>query len=303
VPLSYALVTPARDEVANLRRLAICVLAQTRRPDKWAIVDDGSSDGTLEVARELEANHAWVTVVARPAAGAIADGRRAGRPLLAFRAGVAAVGGDVDVIVKLDADVTMAPDHCERLVAAFAEDPELGMASGTRWELERGAWRLRHVTGTSVEAQCRAYRMPCLEQALPYEPRFCWDGIDEVRANVLGWRTAVLPSLQFRHHRPVGQRDGRRRHAWVMVGRSSHYMGYRPTYLAARSLFHARREPSALLAIWSYAIAALAGTPRHADPGVRAYVRRQQQLRRLPLRAREALGRASRPLPAEPPSA
>jgi hypothetical protein len=43
--------------------------------------------------------------------------------------------------------------------------------------------------------------------------------------------------------------------------------------------------------LWGYAQAAAAGEPRCADDAVRGYVRRQQSLRRLPLRAREAFGR------------
>jgi poly-beta-1,6-N-acetyl-D-glucosamine synthase len=292
----YAVVTPARDEVENLQRLARCLAAQTLRPRAWVIVDDGSTDGTLDAARALARRHAWISVVARGAPGvAVADARRAGRPLLAFDAGVAAIGPEPEVIVKLDADVTIEPAHFEPLMTAFAADPALGIASGTRCELERGAWRRRHLTGTSVEGPCRAYRARCLEQIRPLEARFYWDGIDEVMANVLGWRTAVLPEPTFRHHRPMGERDGARVRAAVLEGRGSRYMGYRPSYLVIRSLYWARRDPAAVAMIYGYLAAALSAEGRHADPRVRAYVRRQQRLRRLPLRAREALGGPRRP--------
>ena len=40
--LTYAIVTPARNERDNLRRLADSVCGQTHLPAEWVIVDDGS---------------------------------------------------------------------------------------------------------------------------------------------------------------------------------------------------------------------------------------------------------------------
>ena len=68
-------------------------------------------------------------------------------------------------------------------------------------------------------------------------------------------------------------------------------MGYRFTYLFARALYQARRDPAQLTMIVSYLRAALRREERCADADVRAHLRNQQRLRRLPVRAREALGR------------
>jgi hypothetical protein len=70
-------------------------------------------------------------------------------------------------------------------------------------------------------------------------------------------------------------------------------MGYRVWYLVARTVFRAVREPSALAMLAGYARAAAKRSPRCDDRSALDYLRSQQQLRRLPLRAREALGRAS----------
>jgi hypothetical protein len=67
-------------------------------------------------------------------------------------------------------------------------------------------------------------------------------------------------------------------------------MGYRPSYLLLRSLFRARRDPTALAMIWGYASAALRREPRYRNDCVRAYLRDQQRLRRVAMRAREARG-------------
>jgi biofilm PGA synthesis N-glycosyltransferase PgaC len=285
---SYATITPARDEAENLARLAECVVSQTRKPSVWVIVDSGSVDATLSVARELAAEHAWIRVRSLPGE---AVPRRGGPVVRALMAGIAKLGDAPDIVVKLDADTSMAPDYFERLMAEFAADPRLGIASGGRLEMDGGCWRRRNLTGTSVEGMCRAYRWACFLDVSPLEERMGWDGLDEMKANGLGWTTRTFRDLPFLHHRTIAARDTSQIGAWVSQGRANHYMGYRPTYMLLRTALHVRRDIGAAALMWGYVGAALRGTRRCPDAGVRDHVRRQQSFRSLPARAREAVAR------------
>jgi biofilm PGA synthesis N-glycosyltransferase PgaC len=288
VSLTYALVTPARDEADNLRRLGASLLAQTVLPCEWVVVDNGSADETPDVVAGLAAGRPWIRFL-RVRGDAAA---RPGAPVVrAFHSGLAALSSAPDVVVKLDADVSFEPDYFERLLAAFAADPRLGIAGGRCDELEGGVWSERRVTAGHVRGAARAYRWDCLQDVLPLEEGMGWDGIDGLKATARGWKTGLVPGLAFRHHRAVGERDGARRARWLAQGRGSWAMGYRPAYLVVRTLFRARRDPAALAMLWGYAAAALRRAPRLADPAARAELRRRQSLRSLPLRAREALGR------------
>ena len=68
-------------------------------------------------------------------------------------------------------------------------------------------------------------------------------------------------------------------------------MGYRFSYLFLRTLYRALRERAALMILWGYLAAAWRREPRFDDEPVRAYLRREQSMARLPARIREALGR------------
>jgi poly-beta-1,6-N-acetyl-D-glucosamine synthase len=288
---SYAVITPVRDERENLPRLAESLAAQTERPRTWLIVDNGSQDGTIELASSLAAEHAWIEFLSVPGAAAAERGAPIVRSL---HAGIDALAKDAPgFVVNVDADISMEPDYFAQLLDRFGADPELGIASGSALELQDGDWRQRHVTGSTVWGASRAFRWACLQEILPFEERVAWDGIDEFKANARGWRTLAFEDLPFKHHRREGERDGSWR-ARRNQGHAAYYVGYRPWYLVLRSLFNARREPASLGMIAGYVSAFVRREPRSGDLAARAYLRRQQSVRHLRLRTLEATGRRDR---------
>ena len=275
--LSYAIVTPVRTDARNLRRLAASVDAQTRLPTCWVIVDNGSEDETVEVARGLTTTRDWVKLICirgeeQPVPGA---------PIVrAFHAGLRELAEVPEVVVKLDADTSMGADHFEQLTAAFVKDSSLGIASGVCLELdEAGEWRGFPVALGHVRGAVRAYRRECLMAVLPLEERVGWDGIDGWKAAVHGWTTRMLPDLAFYHHRALGARDGAPVVRWRTQGRAAWFMGYRFSYLLLRTLHRARKDRAAFGMLDGFVRAALRREPRYADVEVRSYVSRSQSLR------------------------
>ena len=136
----------------------------------------------------------------------------------------------------------------------------------------------RTKTEGSVWGATRAYRADCLQDVLAMEPCMGWDGLDELRAQLRGMRTQTFTDLPFRHHRPEGGRELSSLHQGEALGRASWYMGYRPTYLAMRALYRARREPAAVAMLWGYAAAAARRAPRCPDRLLVGELRRRQRL-------------------------
>jgi glycosyltransferase involved in cell wall biosynthesis len=289
VSVSYAVVTPLHDEAENLPRLAECMHAQTVRPQVWLLVENGSTDATPELARDLAEQHPYIRLVT---AGSI-PGTERGTPIVhALHRGLRELEPFPEAVGQLDADLSFSDSYFEELLRELERDPGLGIISGTCFERSRGEWRERFSTGASAWGAARVYRRACLEQILPLEPRTGWDAIDVAQANALGWRTGTFRHLPFYHHRREAAREQSRWSAWAAQGRVSYFLGYRPTYLVLRSLFRAVRDPAALGLIGGYASDTVRRRPRCTRPGVCDWVRRQQRLRSLARRAAEARGTA-----------
>ena len=56
----YIAITPARDEEQFLPGLITSMAAQTRLPERWIVIDDGSADGTAQILDDAAREHRWI---------------------------------------------------------------------------------------------------------------------------------------------------------------------------------------------------------------------------------------------------
>lgn len=109
------IIIPAYNEAATLAETIRSLRAQTLTPEEIIVVDDGSADGTGDVARSF-----GVTVVRPPAN----TGSKAGAQTFALDR------VRTEYAVAIDADTTLEPDALERLLPAF-DDPRVAAACGS----------------------------------------------------------------------------------------------------------------------------------------------------------------------------
>ena len=109
---SLLVVSPVYNEALHLDRTARALAAQERPPDRWIIVDDGSQDDTLAIARRWERELHFVTVLSAPQEGpAGCDNLALAKDARAFNLGLREAGWrGFTHIGKLDGDVEL-PAH------------------------------------------------------------------------------------------------------------------------------------------------------------------------------------------------
>ncbi|MGH2940696.1 MAG: glycosyltransferase [Solirubrobacterales bacterium] len=273
------LITPCRDEAEHLERTLASVAAQTRPPDLWLIIDDGSTDSTPEILTRWAARLPYLELVRtrRPAARPGSDGLAAAAEAVAFNQALHSVAvAEFSHVGKLDADIELAPDYFQRLLDRFAVEADLGIVGGQLLEDHGRGWQPTGGPDHHVRGALKLYRRDCLE-ALGggIEQRLGWDTIDEVEARMRGYRTRTLSQPTARHLRPVATRGGILR-GRARLGRAAYILRYTPWWVAAKSAQVALKRPYVLSGVayfWGY-LRAAAGDRRNRveDPEFARFV-------------------------------
>jgi len=272
----YVVITPVRNEERYVEETIRSMVNQTISPAEWILVDDGSVDRTPEILEKHSGDVPWLSVVTRPDRGFRSSG---GGVVDAFSSGYEQLrSGDWGFIVKLDADLAFEPDYFEQCLQRFTEEPQLGIAGGTIESVGKDGIRRERHPEFHVRGATKIYRRAAWEEIGGLINAPGWDGIDEIQANKLGWRTRTFPDLTLTQLKPTGSAEGQWRD-WLKGGEGCYQIGYHPLFLLARSVAQARRRPylvasAGLLA--GYLRAWLRHLPRAADADTVAYVREQQ---------------------------
>jgi glycosyltransferase involved in cell wall biosynthesis len=123
-----SIVTPVHNGADYLRECIDSVLAQTYENWEYVIVENCSTDRTLEIAREYEARDARIRVTAPPDfVGAVENANRAMREISA----------DSKYTKVLHADDWLFPECLERMVELAEANPSVGIVSAYRLEETR----------------------------------------------------------------------------------------------------------------------------------------------------------------------
>ncbi len=198
----YILISPVRNEEKYVTRTLDSVIAQTCKPVQWIIVDDNSDDGTTAILEEYAKRVDWIKVLKVQRTGE----RQPGSPVIrAFNVGYALVRDvDFDFIVKLDCDLALPSDYFEQLIAKFHADQNLGIASGVYVEEKRNGWAEVKMPPYHAAGASKMIRRACFEDIHGFTASRGWDTIDEIKAQMSGWRTSHFEDLYFYHLKPEG---------------------------------------------------------------------------------------------------
>lgn len=280
------IISPVRNEAAHLERVARAIEAQTRPPDLWILVDDGSDDGTPELLRRIAARMPNVRTMATPPHFTADRGDRhavAAAPR-AFNHALATVDPrEYSHIGKLDGDIELPPDYFERLLAEFDADPRLGVGGGVLSEPDGDGWRPAHAAPHHVRGALKLYRRECFEAIGGIRERLGWDGIDQTYARMHGYTTRSFPALVGRHHRPLGSADGAMR-GMLRRGEVHYVLGFSPGWVLLRTVRDATTRPYLVRGgafLWGYLRAAWRRAPRVEDEAYRRFMRRDERRRLL----------------------
>lgn len=194
-----AIVIPAYNVGPYLSDTIDSVMAQTVEDWITIVVDDGSTDDTLEVAKRAADRDTRILVSTQGNAGLVG----------ARNAGILLLPDDVELVLFLDGDDLLTSDCLEVLQTALRAAPSSVAAAGTSVLFDHGApvpdvpvestfgFR-RHVV---TERWCRRLRA---DEATPFESFVIWVNI-ATAGSVLIRRTALDRAGPFPPEVPIGE--------------------------------------------------------------------------------------------------
>ncbi len=276
-------ISPIRNEAAHIEQVVAAVAGQERPPDLWLIVDDGSADGTAELAERLVADLPFARLLRTPENHTADRGDRlaAGGPSRAWSYGFGQVEPeDFEFVANLDGDIVLPPHYLATMLKRFGRQPNLGIAGGAVTELRDGTWCATPASQDHPTAPARIYRRTCLEAIGGMPEHLGADVVTAVYARMHGSGTRTFVDLPVRHLRPIGAAQGTR-HGLERQGRREYILHHRLPWAAGRALKIALTvRPYGLSGLWhltGYLRAAFGDAERVPDPEFAAFARRERR--------------------------
>jgi glycosyltransferase involved in cell wall biosynthesis len=242
---NYILVTSAKNEEALLPQLINSVVNQNKLPTIWVIVNDGSHDKTENIIIEASQKHLWIRLLSRN------DGPHHGlRYSEALREGFDLAiqicqqeNKTYSYLALIDADMSVQPDHFEKMVAYLKENPALGLAScGIYYYNQQGHLMLEPCRLDWPRGPQRLWRRECYEQSGGQPIAKSADSVGNVKAKSAGWQIACLTDVVGIVHRKTGSTKGYWNHC-KYAAESAYYLHYHPLLVLLKMFLFMFQRP------------------------------------------------------------
>jgi len=225
-------VISARNEVKYLDNSINSLRSQTITIERVVVVNDGSTDGTGDLARNL-----GCTVVDLP----FHNENFVGRPELAerFNVGLKVAGEEnVDYVLIVGADHLLPPDYVEKLVLRMEANPRLVVASG--------CIKGEPIVESAPRGSGRLVRASFWKKVngMQYPVVWGWESWLCLKAQQLGYETMCFKDIVTEISRPTGLRKSSN------LGKAMYALGYHWTYVLGRSLLTFLKSPRAGLSMF-----------------------------------------------------
>jgi len=274
----YVLITTAKDEERFVGPMLESVAAQSLRPLRHVVVDDGSRDATPKIVQSLAAKEPFIRLKKKDGTNA----RSFGSKVDAFQAAYEDLKNlQFDFVGCLDADITLPADYYQRIIEKMALAPTLGLASGLCLQKYDGRCLKVMSNSRHVPGALQLFRRRCFDAIGGYQ-RVTVAGVDslaEIKARMLGWETRSFEDIHGYHHKPIGSATGGGLRTSCRRGMTDYLLGKHPLYVLAKGVRRLAAPPYVLGSaahLWGFFSLLLANSPLDVTEDVKTYVRAEE---------------------------
>lgn len=255
----YIVVTPAKNEENNLLDVADSLIKQTIKPKLWLIVDDGSTDGTPVITKNLEYKYNWIKTIRLPP-----------RPRdITFHYAYVCKRGfdyiieycekiaiDYEFIGLLDADTVLVNNYFGNLINEFKKDKNLGIASGGIYYNINGKLKWLKGFENLPAGTGRVWRKDCFFDTGGYLVEPSPDSISNVKAVLRGWKTRKFKHIIAVQKRWTSSAEGLWK-GYKINGKMAYYLNKHPILVLLNTIYFATKKPHymSLAFLYGYLVA------------------------------------------------
>jgi glycosyltransferase involved in cell wall biosynthesis len=229
---NYLVVTPAKNEMKMLPDLINDIVNQSTKPVIWVIVDDGSSDKTWSIIKNIEKEFSWVRGIrlgSRQGAGyAHEQYKKVVRNGVEYAIDYCNKHNLIYQFIGIvDADIHLERRYFEKIINVFYTNPKVGVASGYMYNLITKEKESDSDTSlnSSTEIKCIAggalvFRKSCYETIGGFQ-----DHVPSlIKAHLRNWGIEECPTAIAFHRRKSWSREN----YLYSAGNFMYYLNYHP---------------------------------------------------------------------------
>ena len=241
--MNYYIVIPTYNEEKFIALTLQSIVEQTVLPSKVVVVNDGSTDKTVEIVNSFVEKYSFITAVNKSSDAIHLPGSKV---IQAFQKGLETLDDNYDIMVKIDADLIFPSNYFETIIKHFQSDERIGMVGGFCYIEKNGEWILENLTDKDhIRGALKAYRKEAFKEIGGLKPAMGWDTVDELLCKFYNWKVVTDESLHVKHLKPTGASYNKA--ARYKQGEAFYSLGYGFFITAIASLKLALRKGKPLL--------------------------------------------------------
>lgn len=221
--MNILIIIPVFNEENNIKKCIKSLQNQTYELSKIVLVNDGSTDNTLKIIRDISDKFKNIEIidfknsVSKPIPGK--------KIIKAFNQGLNQNKIKYDYIGKFDGDLILPKNYFEVMIKEFKKNKKLGLVSGVIASINNNSWNIEEMYDKDhVRGGTKLYTHESFQKIGGLKESIGWDTLDEMLLRYYGYEIKVIKNVITKQLRKTGDRYSKNK--YKNQGKVMYILGY-----------------------------------------------------------------------------